>query len=446
MLIAASLFVACRPGPPTQTVVCVYSEARTAALADELEVVVRDAEGNEQRRQAQPSDDFEFPARIPLVPKSSASSGYHVEVELRGGGMVIGRSLARGAYQNGQLMAERIWFLDACLETDCAAGERCVIQSGEATCVEATSSAVRVEERSFEASCPADGGCSGGCDNPCESCVDGACVPRPEGSACGPCAEDRCVAGTCVTREPGSNAILALYRFTEEEPANVVRDAVGAFDGLIRGEPEFVEDTPKLCGAAIQFPIGAGTFVEIPDDPAWDIEDGSVDFWVRSSPQGAGAHRGLVSRDADFSELPGHFGVYLDTEDRIVVRIQSTNDRMVLCSEETLETNRWTHVAINFGRPEGELFIDGVEVSEASSGRQIRAPWVTNENFRITCGEGKTLGLGITGNDNPWVLGASSHVSAEGAAEPIQWFTGGAMDTLHISAVRRDFASIFAAE
>ena len=81
--------------------------------------------------------------------------------------------------------------------------------------------------------------------------------------------------------------------------------------------------------------------------------------------------------------------------------------------------------------PGSELYVDGRLATRTGDSRV--------ETVVPECGGSTTEGL--SGNDQPWVLGFDTSRSGDMLDGLVSHFSGGAMDALQISAVRRDFAS-----
>jgi len=220
---------------------------------------------------------------------------------------------------------------------------------------------------------------------------------------------------------------LALYDM-EDLTGGVLRDLTGAHPGSFTGAPQAVNGPPG-CGSAVRFAGGAWALV--PDAPEWDLEEGSVDLWVRPpAPSATGSVLGVLSRDADNTARPGHLSIFYAPDGRVGVRLQTPASHM-RCTEAAVPPGRWVHIGVNLGPPDMELYVDGVR-------QESTARFPLTETIVYECGT--PTASGISGNDNPWTIGASSGGSVEGEAQPVGGFLdGGAVDQLRISRVRRAF-------
>jgi hypothetical protein len=222
---------------------------------------------------------------------------------------------------------------------------------------------------------------------------------------------------------------VALYTF-DDDPVGVIVDAQGANSATIVGTVAYVDGPIPTCGPAIRFSAAVQGYGIIADDPAWQLTDGSVDFWFRASsfpPSLAG----LVSRDGGGTSTPGHLGVFLDSTGRVGFRLQEMDAVETfgggVCSEAgAVALNEWNHLGLNFGSAGPELWLNGTALD---------APGMLDT---VICQTGNAIG--INGNTNPWTVGINSGSSEDGTGLPVTQPFDGAMDHLRISAIRRDFS------
>lgn len=226
--------------------------------------------------------------------------------------------------------------------------------------------------------------------------------------------------------------VIARYSFE----GNII-DSVGSHNGVTHDdtEPDCLSFGPGHDGGgqALRFsPDCTESYVQIEDDDGWD-EVSSIDFWL--SIEEYTDHRGVLSRDAQFSETAGHFTIWVTRDSCIVVRHEhDTLQRKVLCSSASLVHGQWVYVGINLGLGGIELWIDGVQ--QAGEGSVSLGPIV------YECeADGREWTHGIEGNGNPWVIGASLVSASEGTAEPREHYARDlAIDELRMGRERRDFA------
>lgn len=243
--------------------------------------------------------------------------------------------------------------------------------------------------------------------------------------------EDDVIGGglPCAAEVDGDT--VALYTFDDDEGGVALTDATGMHHGTLVDGTVSVVPGPEGCGSALAFPEDGNAYAEIPQDPDFLLEQGAVDFWMRPMSTTPQAIQGVVGRDASGRTDPGHLSVWFAPDRTLVARLQNEDGEAVRCSNEPLELDQWVHVAVNFGAEGFDLLVDGVRATRTQP--IVLDPTMDEE---IACGGGSLLG--IAGNDNPWVLGASSHHSMEGTGDPVDsFFRGGAIDHLRISSIRR---------
>lgn len=231
-----------------------------------------------------------------------------------------------------------------------------------------------------------------------------------------------------------ASTAIALWVF--EGVANtLVPDLVAGRNGQWFGDGVIGATAPGACGSSISFPGSGSNYILVPSDPAWELTEGSLDFWLRPGPPGG--IRALVSRDRVGSMLPGHFGVFLVSDNRLVVRIQEATSApsggtvVGLCSNTPLDPDAWVHVGVNFGPPAAELVINGLPAQFAGMLPNAES---TLGNFRC----GLNSSQGIAGNLEPWVFGGSYHQS--GLSDEVKAFAKFAtLGRIRLSPQRRNF-------
>jgi Concanavalin A-like lectin/glucanases superfamily len=220
---------------------------------------------------------------------------------------------------------------------------------------------------------------------------------------------------------------IALYRF---DSAGDVSDDLGGHDGAVQGGGLLAPDGLTGCGLAVEFPEPSESIMVVADSKDFDLALGSIDLLVRVPA--VGVEMGIVSRDADDANQPGHFTIVLDDTGRFVARLQGDSGQRVFCSDSSAVPGEWHHLAVNFGAPLAELYLDGV-----SGNNDDTVTILGGQDF--VCNE--LHEEGIDGNDVPWVFGADNSTSGDGQTdEPRSFFSGGAIDHVRISRVRRGFS------
>jgi len=240
-------------------------------------------------------------------------------------------------------------------------------------------------------------------------------------------------------RTPLGLSALALYRFETITAVGVLADETGKHPGALVGAKASLVAGPSGCGKALSF-LGfpsdidqPTTYGAIDHSPAWNLQSGSISFWVRFD-RAPGQQGGILSRDAGDQNQPGHFSIMRARDGRIIARLQRLKDetpqQYLLCSK-IVSTGSWHRVRFDFGVPHAELYVDGKLAQET-------AKVATRFGSKIeTNACGVTGPAGIAGNQNPWVIGALNSRSADGTINSPHSALAGAIDNLLISRARQ---------
>lgn len=162
---------------------------------------------------------------------------------------------------------------------------------------------------------------------------------------------------------------------------------------------------PALSDGAAAFD-GSDDYVEIPHDPAYELANGSVQFWFKADS--LGGDQGLWSKDSSGYDSGGHLSIYLDGS-QLEVRLQSTGQSYFVDSASgAVSAGTWHHVAFTFGSGGMQLYLDGALVDS----------------------DGYTGGL--TGNTEPIAIGADTGGSGNGTVSPVRREFDGAIDEVAI--------------
>jgi len=215
---------------------------------------------------------------------------------------------------------------------------------------------------------------------------------------------------SCTALDPDT---VFLFDF-EDLSGAVLRDRTGDHDGTLTPPVEAVPGPPG-CGQAWR--AGGLVHGSVPDDPAFQLSQGSLDFWVRVDEASSG-RRGILSRDSTGRD-DGHFAVLLDSSEEIRVRLQLEARQVVRCVPFP-GVGVWFHLGINFGPPDLEVLVDG---------RDVQLPGGPCNN---------PMDTGIAGNTNRWAFGADNIQTGAGGEQVGDHFEG-ALDEIRLSRVRRDF-------
>jgi hypothetical protein len=209
---------------------------------------------------------------------------------------------------------------------------------------------------------------------------------------------------------------LAIYCFENHDRAyDMVVDSTGKHDGKIIGTKTRSVRGPTCCGMARLFSeTNSSSYIEIPDSLDWDLDEGSISFWLRiGTCLVEDQSQGLISRASNDREETGHFALILKDECNWAAFISEDGETVEVRAEESLTPGKWSHINVNFGPPAFELYLDGKLIGE------------------------KEIEAGTSGNRNPWVIGADTREATPGTAfPPTHFLTGAAIDLLRISSAR----------
>lgn len=187
-------------------------------------------------------------------------------------------------------------------------------------------------------------------------------------------------------------------------------------------------DGPPGCGEALA--LDGIRHVVLPSIDAWN-EVRSIDFWLLADAVPSSV-AGVLSRDASGQVTGGHFSVIRSSTGRLFARVQPADpgdvDEETSCSA-AIDLSGWIHVGINVGEPELELWIDGMKMNDPS-------PSTVGV---VSCGRRLEPSPDLSGNSNPWVVGAGAWESADGLPDPTAFPLEGAIDELRFSRSRRAF-------
>lgn len=228
---------------------------------------------------------------------------------------------------------------------------------------------------------------------------------------------------------PDSNDV-ALYNFDNDVGSSSISDAVGAHRGRLVGTGTSWVPGPPGCGRALGFSSNTGIdgYGLVPDSLAWDLDEGSVDFWMKLGDQPPRTRQlGLIARDMD-GDGRGRFSVRSACDGTIVAKLEYGQSGVAYqCSNAPVQLDRWSHVEVRFGPSGFELLLDDV--------RQTRTGTVGLLGIgcaeTVFCGTSATAGL--IGNIAPWVIGADARdLQLNGMTGLDAPFVDGVIDHLRI--------------
>lgn len=169
-------------------------------------------------------------------------------------------------------------------------------------------------------------------------------------------------------------------------------------------------DPGGVCGKALVLrPTSSGaSYLQVTHEVFFDLQQGAVELWVRFD-RAPGQNEGVFSRDAKFQVESGHLTLVRRPSGLLVARLQGL-DAVVgaaCMGASAFKKGQWHHVVVDFGGAGGlALYVDGKP-----------GDYQQPSNTDWPCGlTAPTVGLGIEGNHNPWVIGAHSFNSGEGLA------------------------------
>lgn len=147
---------------------------------------------------------------------------------------------------------------------------------------------------------------------------------------------------------------------------------------------------------------GSGDYVEIPADPAYQLNSGTVQLWFNAAS--TGSTQTLISRDSQGYDGGGHLTINLTSSGQIEVRHQGTSDSVYVTSGTTISAGDWHMVSYSWGPDGMELYLDGQPVDTDPTPRTL------------------------AGNNEPWTVGASQGGSGDGTADNLRDYFNGQID------------------
>lgn len=149
----------------------------------------------------------------------------------------------------------------------------------------------------------------------------------------------------------------------------------------------------NIAGAATDFD-GMDDYMVIPDDPAWQLTDGTIQLWAKVEDDdfdGTVADEGMQTIFSRDESNHSNGDIYLDAQgDDLTVRIQGTNGG-TLTATNVLSADTWHQINVSFGTNGLEIWVDGTMVANDP-----------------------TITRGIDGINAPWTIGGWSQTFAGG--------------------------------
>ena len=157
---------------------------------------------------------------------------------------------------------------------------------------------------------------------------------------------------------------------------------------------------------------GTDDYIEIPHDPAYLIDNGTIQFWFNAD--NLAGEQDLFSKDSSSFDNGGHVNVRLLSSGAIEVRLQSINESFYATSAPVVTPGQWHHLAFSFGAQGATVYVDGqIVASNPYAG-------------------GLGASSGGSGNPEQIVIGAGSTGSDPGMATPLNRFFQGFIDEVAI--------------
>ncbi len=194
-------------------------------------------------------------------------------------------------------------------------------------------------------------------------------------------------------------ARIALWNFDESPGSSVAQDTETA-DGVAQNGVFQNGATTNRSGSAVF--DGSNDYVEIPSDPSFDLETGSIiiDFTQATastgdSPSGPNVWaQTLFSRDSHGFDGGGHLTIYIQSDGSINVRHQDTSSSHQF-QGGNVTPGQPSSLIYSWGPNGSQLIVDGVVVDSG------------------------TQALTLAGNAEPVVIGASQSKSRNGVADKL---------------------------
>ena len=201
---------------------------------------------------------------------------------------------------------------------------------------------------------------------------------------------------------------VSYWRFGEAG-GSIATDESGAIDGTYHGSTLAQSGALAGDGNASAYFDGLDDYVEIPHIPAFETDQGTVQLWFNADDASAGGH--LFSKDSMYFDTGGHLSIFLDSSERVIVRLQSTTaDYFVQSAAGSVTDSSWHHVAFSFGPSGMSLYLDG-QLADSD----------------IYAG-GLGASSGGAGNSEPIAIGASTQSSGNGSIIPLEDYFRGSID------------------
>ena len=183
-----------------------------------------------------------------------------------------------------------------------------------------------------------------------------------------------------ATNTPG---LLAYYNFNEASGTAVNATGNTAFDGILMGSPSRVPSPIQITPNALVFD-GVDDLVTAPANSLYDLTNGTVEFWVRST--NLAAHptlqqylvgvRGATLTRFSFHMSPTQVGLWNGTNYKTLAY--------------TFTDNNWYHLAFVMGASSTEVYVNGVDRGAIAEGPGTQTGQPLTMGYTASTGEALT--------------------------------------------------------
>lgn len=179
-----------------------------------------------------------------------------------------------------------------------------------------------------------------------------SCMPIPS-------IDDEPTGGGNNTGNEGVEAVYPIARYLFNGSAD---DEFGNYNGILNGNPEFIDDTPDGSASALKLNAFKEQFVNIPYDFLNGLEQYSFSAWIKDFSQGM-----IFSAEGE-NDIP-----YLNVTDAQGFLLYNDYYTYVRASEYTFSydctsimSSQWHHLAVTSYKGEICLYINGRKVDSLS--------------------------------------------------------------------------------
>jgi Ca2+-binding RTX toxin-like protein len=191
-----------------------------------------------------------------------------------------------------------------------------------------------------------------------------------------------------------------LTRFRLDGDAGAAQDSgpVGAF-GILQGDATLGASGPGVNAGPLSLE-GAGDYLEIAEDPAYQLDAGSLTIWANRN--GSSGAQAVLSRDSRNFDDGGHLTISITRNGAVEVRHQSDSDSLFLRSANgVVPAGDWTQIGYSWSEAGVTLYVNGVAHDSSATARTI------------------------AGAPQLWTIGASQIRSGDGVADNLESFFDG---------------------